>query len=58
MGAMSRVLPVEILENSAQAWRTELSLLARHDVYFETRAADSPDLIEAAHALRYLVYCL
>jgi len=55
---MSRVLPVEIFENSAQAWRTELSLLARHDVYFETRAADSPDLIEAAHALRYQVYCV
>src|SRR5450432_3544063 len=58
MGAMSRVLAVESFENSAEAWRTELSLLARHDVYFETRVADSPALLEAAHALRYQVYCL
>ena len=49
---------MEILEKSAQPWRTELSLLARHDVYFETRVADSSALIEAAHALRYQVYCL
>jgi N-acyl amino acid synthase of PEP-CTERM/exosortase system len=58
MGAMNRAIASEILEYSAESWRTELSLLARHDVYFETRVADRPDLVEAAHVLRYQVYCL
>ena len=54
MGATNKVL----LESSLQSWQPELSLLARHDVYFETRLADRPALIEAAHQLRYQVYCL
>jgi N-acyl amino acid synthase of PEP-CTERM/exosortase system len=57
MGATNKALSTDIFENSIETW-TELSLLARHDVYFETRAADHPSLTEAAHALRYQVYCL
>lgn len=34
------------------------SLLAQHDRYFSTVLANSPALIEAAHALRFQVYCL
>jgi len=58
MGAIGRELPREIFEGSTESWHTELSLLARHDVFFETRVADCPALIEAAHALRYQVYCV
>jgi N-acyl amino acid synthase of PEP-CTERM/exosortase system len=58
MGAIGRELTGEMLARSAESWQTELSLLARHDVFFETRAADCPDLVEAAHALRYQVYCV
>jgi N-acyl amino acid synthase of PEP-CTERM/exosortase system len=36
----------------------ELDLLARHDLFFETRIANTTALIETAHALRYQVYCL
>jgi len=36
----------------------ELDLLARHDLYFETRAATTPAQIDAAHKLRFQVYCL
>jgi N-acyl amino acid synthase of PEP-CTERM/exosortase system len=36
----------------------ELDLLARHDLYFETRAASTPALINTVHELRYQVYCL
>ncbi len=57
MGATNKALSREIFESSTETW-TELSLLARHDVYFETRMADRPSLAEAAHALRYQVYCL
>ena len=58
MGAIGRELPGEIYAGSTESWQTELSLLARHDVFFETRVADCPALIEAAHALRYQVYCV
>ena len=58
MGAIGRELPGEIFAGSTESWQTELSLLARHDVFFETRVADCPALIEAAHALRYQVYCV
>jgi len=37
---------------------TDLDLLARHDIFFETRIANTASLIETAHALRYQVYCL
>ena len=33
-------------------------LLAQHDRYFSTVLADSPALLEVAHALRFQVYCL
>jgi len=49
-GGTSSNLPFEHGRSSA--------FLARHDVYFETRVADQPALTEAAHALRYQVYCL
>jgi len=58
MGAINKVLLEKVLENSSQTWQPELSLLARHNVYFETRLADRPGIIEAAHQLRYQVYCL
>ena len=34
------------------------SLLSQHNRYFSTVPADSPALLEAAHALRFQVYCL
>ncbi|HET7085344.1 MAG TPA: PEP-CTERM/exosortase system-associated acyltransferase [Rhizomicrobium sp.] len=61
MGAINTALSGEPFESSTDTWSdtwSELSLLARHDVYFETRVADQPALTEAAHALRYQVYCL
>ena len=58
MGAIDRELPEAVRANFVESWQTELSLLARHDVFFETRVADCPALIEAAHALRYQVYCV
>jgi len=58
MGAINNVLLGNVLENSTQAWQPVLSLLARHNVYFDTRLADQPATLEAAHALRYQVYCL
>jgi N-acyl amino acid synthase of PEP-CTERM/exosortase system len=58
MGAIGRDLPEAAFAASTESWQTELSLLARHDVFFETRVADCPALVEAAHALRYQVYCV
>jgi len=58
MGAIARIYSGDILANSAGLWQTEMNLLARHDAYFETCVADRPALVEAAHALRYQVYCL
>jgi len=58
MGAINNALLERALEDSSQGWQPELSLLARHDVYFETRLADSPSILEAAHHLRYQVYCV
>ena len=58
MGAINNVLLGNVLENSTQTWQPVLSLLARHNVYFDTRLADQPATLEAAHALRYQVYCL
>jgi N-acyl amino acid synthase of PEP-CTERM/exosortase system len=58
MGAIGRDLPEAVFAASTESWQTELSLLARHDVFFETRVADCPALVEAAHALRYQVYCV
>jgi len=43
---------------SEEAPQEELDLLARHDLFFETRAANTPALIITAHALRFQVYCL
>src|SRR5882757_6878967 len=57
MGAINKALHGKD-QDSFQVWQQELSLLARHDVYFETRIADRPKLVEAAHILRYQVYCL
>jgi N-acyl amino acid synthase of PEP-CTERM/exosortase system len=57
MGAINKVVVDRDQENSTQC-QPELSLLARHDIYFDTRLADSPSMTEAAYALRYQVYCL
>ena len=35
-----------------------VSLLARYNSYFRTQAADTPELIRTAQAIRYQVYCL
>ena len=53
---MNKVLFREFTETSSNVFPLELDLLARHDMYFENRAADTPELIELAHALRYQVY--
>ena len=37
---------------------TDDNLLVQHDQFFSTVLADSPALLEAAHALRFQVYCL
>lgn len=58
MGAIDRAFAKNIFENSSPTRLPELNLLARHDVYFDTRIADNPAVLEAAHALRYQVYCL
>ena len=58
MGAINKVQFEKVLANSTRTWQPELSLLARHNVYFETRLAETPATIEAAHQLRYQVYCL
>ena len=58
MGAIDKALIEKDLENASQIFQTELSLLARHNVYFDTRVADQPSLTRAAHQLRYQVYCL
>jgi N-acyl amino acid synthase of PEP-CTERM/exosortase system len=55
MGAINKAL---FQDSAERTWQTELSLLARHNVYFETRTADRPALTEMAYALRYQVYCL
>jgi len=58
MGAINKVLLEQVLESSTQTWQPQLSLLARHNVYFHTRLADHPSIVEAAHQLRYQVYCV
>lgn len=58
MGAIDKIFPADDAFTRSETWPTDLSLLARHDIYFDTRIADQPALIEAAHALRYQVYCL
>jgi N-acyl amino acid synthase of PEP-CTERM/exosortase system len=58
MGAISTAFSGSVFETSNESWQPELSLLARHDIYFQTRLADQPALAQAAYALRYQVYCL
>ena len=58
MGAINTAFSGSFLETSSESWQPELSLLARHDIYFETRLAHEPALAQAAYALRYQVYCL
>jgi N-acyl amino acid synthase of PEP-CTERM/exosortase system len=48
----------EWAESPSEAPQSELDLLERHDLYFETRVADTPALISTAHMLRFQVYCL
>lgn len=55
---MNKVLFREFTDTLPSAWPQELDLLTRHDLYFENRLANTPELVELAHALRYQVYCL
>ena len=48
----------QTLVSDAPLQASEPSPLTRYDTYFYTLAADSPELIKTAHALRYQVYCL
>lgn len=48
----------DIAGTPAQSWPEDLDLLNRHNIYFETRLADTPSLLETAHKIRYQVYCL
>jgi N-acyl amino acid synthase of PEP-CTERM/exosortase system len=54
---MNKVL-FRAFPESSDAWPLEIDLLTRHDLYFETRAAASPELVEMAHSVRYQVYVL
>jgi N-acyl amino acid synthase of PEP-CTERM/exosortase system len=54
---MNKVLFREFTETSV-AWPQEMDLLTRHDIYFETRAAFTPEMTDLAHSVRYQVYCL
>ena len=58
MGAINTALYTDLFARSTEIRQPELSLLARHDIYFETRLADQPALAQTAYALRYQVYCL
>lgn len=56
MNAMIRSELVKWVEFDRRT--SDESLLACHDRYFSTVHADSPALLEMAHALRFQVYCL
>jgi N-acyl amino acid synthase of PEP-CTERM/exosortase system len=58
MGAINTALSRDLFARSTETRQPELSLLARHDIYFEARLADQPALAETAYALRYQVYCM
>ena len=64
-GSVERVLLVDRLQHGSQgaasleaspSW--EDGLLGHRQRFFSTILADTPELLEAAHALRYQVYCL
>jgi N-acyl amino acid synthase of PEP-CTERM/exosortase system len=54
---MNKILFREFTETSI-VWPQEMDLLTRHNIYFETRAAFTPEMTELAHSVRYRVYCL
>src|SRR5579875_3363122 len=54
MNAMIR----NVLARPAEFAPPDDGLLAQHNRYFSTVLADSPGLLEAAHAMRFQVYCL
>ena len=54
--AVLRGFPLNSAENDRSLWGD--GLLAQHDRHFSTVLADTPALLEAAHALRFQVYCL
>ena len=58
MNAISKAIEAEAFEVAFDVASKDLGLLARHDLFFETRVANTALLIETAHALRYQVYCL
>ena len=58
MSAVARPKANEPFDIPSAAAPDATPLLARHDLFFETRFADTAPLIETAQALRYQVYCL
>jgi N-acyl amino acid synthase of PEP-CTERM/exosortase system len=56
MGTVEFQKHLELVSEAAP--QEELDLFARHDLYFETRLANTPELLRAVHALRFQVYCL
>jgi N-acyl amino acid synthase of PEP-CTERM/exosortase system len=58
MSAVARPKPNEAFDFSPSGAPDTAPLLVRHDLFFETRIADSAALIATAQALRYQVYCL
>src|SRR5580698_10550313 len=55
---MNKALFREFAEASSSLWTGKLGLLFRHDLYFENRLADTAELVELAHQVRYQVYVL
>ena len=56
MNAVIRTTTANLAQSDLRA--VGESLLVQHDRYFSTVLADSPALLQAAHALRFQVYCL
>ena len=50
--------PADAEESAPMNSPDKLTLLEKHDIYFQTSLATSPELVRAAQALRYQVYCL
>ena len=58
MTAVISIIPAETDGFNAKAIRVPGQLLLRHNQYFEAKAADTLELQQMAHALRFQVYCV
>jgi N-acyl amino acid synthase of PEP-CTERM/exosortase system len=54
---MQSATVLSLVSSSAPA-EQPVSLLSRYNTYFYTQAAETPELIKTAQAIRYQVYCL